>query len=696
MWRADNSSSKLRQAGLAFRQPSLLDDGSQQGGLRLRKNSFAASVSAAVLAMSSNAALAGTLADDAKAFGKRQLIHNMDISPSGKKVVLVASGEGAVTVATVIDLATTQMTQVARTDGKPENLYWCGFAGENHLVCQYGGIDKVDGDALLHFSRLIAVSADGSKMRQLGQLESDRSRYLRQSDGQIIDWLPGQEGQVLMARTYIPEVGTTGTIISRTKEGLGVDQIDLEAMKSRPVEQPRTNFSSYITDGRGNVRVASGWERNKNSGQLSGRMKFKYRPTGSSEWQDMGEYDENSRTGRYPLAVDPERNALFARKRINGRDGLVQIALDGTLSEKVIATHGEVDIDGVVRFGGGQRVIGYTFADELRHTVYFDPEFDKLHRALKRAIPDKPMIQFLEASRDGQELLILASGDRSPGTFYKYSRPTRTLGEVSPVRPDLEGRKLAAVQPITFTSADGMKIPGYLTLPPEGNGKNLPAVVLPHGGPSARDEWGFDWLPQFLAARGYAVIQPNYRGSDGYGDAWLVDNGFKSWKISIGDVTAAAKYLVAQGIADPQRLSIVGWSYGGYAALQSAAVEPGLYKSVVAIAPVTDLAMTKKEAEGYTNRDLVQGYIGDGPHVIEGSPLKQASRIKVPVLLVHGDMDANVGIAQSERMLAALKSGGTPAEMLRFNGLDHQLDDSTARIQMLTKIGELLDRTTGK
>lgn len=306
------------------------------------------------------------------------------------------------------------------------------------------------------------------------------------------------------------------------------------------------------------------------------------------------------------------------------------------------------------------------------------------------------MIEFEQSSRDGQQLLILASGDRSPGTFYRFSRSDRSLAEIGPVRPDLEGRALGAVKPIVVTASDGAKIPAYLTLPPGSSGKNLPAVVLPHGGPSARDEWGFDWLPQFLAARGYAVIQPNYRGSDGYGDAWLAQNGFKGWKTSIGDVTASARYLVSQGIADPQRLAIVGWSYGGYAALQSAAMEPDLYKAVVAIAPVTDLAMTKKEAEGFSNRDIVQQFVGDGPHITEGSPLQIANRIKAPVLLAHGDMDANVGVRQSDRMLEALKANGTQAELLRFAGLDHQLDDSQARIQLLTSMGQLLQRTIGQ
>jgi dipeptidyl aminopeptidase/acylaminoacyl peptidase len=191
------------------------------------------------------------------------------------------------------------------------------------------------------------------------------------------------------------------------------------------------------------------------------------------------------------------------------------------------------------------------------------------------------------------------------------------------------------------------------------------------------------------------VLQPQYRGSAGFGDAWLNKNGFQSWRTSIGDVTASAKWLAAQGIADANKMAILGWSYGGYAALQSAVTEPSLYKAAVAIAPVTDLQMAKDESRNFTNYDLVQKEIGSGPHVIEGSPLRHAAAINVPVLLVHGTLDDTVRIAESEKMDAALHAAGKQSELLTFVGLDHQLRDSDARTQMLTKIGELLERTIG-
>ncbi len=303
---------------------------------------------------------------------------------------------------------------------------------------------------------------------------------------------------------------------------------------------------------------------------------------------------------------------------------------------------------------------------------------------------------FVNASQDGNKVLLFAGSDSDAGRYYLFDKTTKALGEVLPARPALAGRKLASVQSVTYPAADGTMVPAYLTLPAGTPAKGLSAVVLPHGGPSARDEWSFDWLSQFLAARGYAVIQPNYRGSAGFGDLWLAQNGFQGWRTSIGDVTAAARHLVKEGIAAPERLAIMGWSYGGYAALQSAATEPSLYKAVVAIAPVTDLDMLKNDYSGFTNRRMVEEFVGSGAHVAEGSPLRRAASITAPVLLVHGDLDANVGVAQSQKMDSALRSAGRSSELLLFKGLDHQLEDSEARVLMLAKVGALLDRTIGK
>jgi dipeptidyl aminopeptidase/acylaminoacyl peptidase len=248
---------------------------------------------------------------------------------------------------------------------------------------------------------------------------------------------------------------------------------------------------------------------------------------------------------------------------------------------------------------------------------------------------------------------------------------------------------------VTYPAADGTQIPAYLTLPPGSDGRNLPAIVLPHGGPSARDEWGFDWLPQYLAQLGYAVLQPNYRGSAGYGEQWLQQNGFRSWRTSIGDITAGARWLVQQGVADRSRMAIVGWSYGGYAALQSGATEPDLFKAIVAIAPVTDLQQLKDDFRGFTSARNIAEEIGEGPHIREGSPLPNAARITAPVLLFHGDRDFNVLVGHSRRMDAALHEAGRRSELVVFPNLEHDLASNDARRQMLERIRTFLAANLG-
>ena len=652
---------------------------------------FLSVVSALVLA-APVAAQQYSLADDARAFGVRPAASSVDLSPTGKRLALLVPGPGRTTALRVIDLRTVTATNLIKTEGKPDSLEWCSFASDDQLICQFGGNARSGYGPVIGVTRLVAISADGKTVKSLGQKEHSDSMF-RQVDGSVVDWLPDAQGSVLMERYYVPEVGVTGNYNRETRQGLGVDRLDLSTLKTTHVESPRPAAVDYMTDGRGNVRIIQ-TTSSDDEGMLRGIEHFLYRPIETHDWRPFGDYDDKAESGIDPIAVDGTLNAAYVLRKVAGRDALFTVKLDGSAAATQVAANPKVDIDSVVRIGRGQRVIGYTYADERRHSVYFDPEFASLHDSLAKAL-GLPMVNFEGASADGSQLLVSAASDSDPGHYYVFDKATHHLDEVAALRPELKGRKLASVTTVSVPAADHVQIPAYLTLPPTGAAKNLPAIVLPHGGPSARDEWGFDWLAQFLAARGYAVIQPNYRGSAGYGDDWRGKNGFRDWKTSIGDITAAAHYLVTQGIADPKRLAIVGWSYGGYAALQSVGVEPTLYKAAVAIAPVTDLTLLKTEARDFTNQKLVDAFVGSGSNAADGSPVRHAAEIKVPVLMFHGDLDTNVDIAQSQRMEAALRSAGDKAELVRFPGLDHQLNDSDARTQMLTRIGEFLDTTIG-
>lgn len=394
----------------------------------------------------------------------------------------------------------------------------------------------------------------------------------------------------------------------------------------------------------------------------------------------------------WPLAVDASANAAYVLKKLDGRFALYRVALDGSMKSELVRKHERVDVDGVVRLGTGGPVIGLTYAEDMRHVSYFEPEYARLAASLGKALGQRPIVDFVGASVDGGKLLIRAGSDVDPGRYYVFDRKSSALNEILLARPALENVPLAKVKPITYPAGDGVLIPGYLTLPPgKESARDLPAIVVPHGGPSARDEWGFDWLPQYFANRGYAVIQPNFRGSQGYGDDWMMENGFRAWKTSIGDVASAGRWLVKEGIADPRQLAIVGWSYGGYAALQVGATEPDLFGAIVAIAPVTDLGMLKDDERRYTHGRNVAEYVGSGPHVAEGSPLRNVDRFKAPILMFHGTDDINVAIGQSREMQSRLESAGKTSELVVYDGLDHSLVDSAVRTQMLLRMTAFLE-----
>ena len=632
-----------------------------------------------------------TIAEDAAAFGVRESVQGADLSPDGKKVVYIEPSGAAGSIVYIADIASGKTTPFLKSGGgASEQLQWCAFVTDTRLVCRYTGIGKLDGQ-LVPFSRLLAINSDGSNQKELGQKASWDDSRIRQFDGRIIDWLPGGDGSVLMARDYVSEVNQTGSRLGRSKEGLAVDRINTSTLKVEEIEKARRDVREYLSDGRGNVRVMVVPETSA-GGLLTGRTRIDFRGANSRKWETLSGFDDKLQ----PLAIDATTDSLYALKKLDGRYALYRYNLAGSPKAELVASHPRVDIDEVIRSAHGQRVIGYGFVEDKRQTVYFDPERKALAAALHKAIPGLPLIQFIGASQDLSKSLIFAGSDSDPGRYYVYDHGAKQLNELFIARPQLEKRQIAKVKPVSVRVADGTIVPAYLTLPPGVEPRGLPAVVLPHGGPSSRDEWGFDWLAQYLAARGYAVIQPNYRGSAGFGDHWLMDNGFKSWRTSVGDIVGSIRWLVSEGIADPNRLAAVGWSYGGYAALQAAATEPNLFKAVAAIAPVTDLQLLKTESEGYTNSKLVAEFVGSGPHIDEGSPLRHASAIKAPVLLAHGDMDLNVGVAQSLKMESALKSAGTPVQLLRFEGLDHHLEDSGARRDLLVKIGQLLDRTIGQ
>lgn len=325
--------------------------------------------------------------------------------------------------------------------------------------------------------------------------------------------------------------------------------------------------------------------------------------------------------------------------------------------------------------------------DESRRIVFRDPTWAARWGALKRAFPDSMMT--LESwSQRMNQAAVFTDGDGDAGTWWRVDLTTgasQVYGYAYPIEPEQVGR----ISTFKYKAADGLEIEAILTLPPGSDGRNLPVVVMPHGGPAARDWPVFDWWAQALASRGYAVVQPNFRGSTGYGEAFE-RAGWGEWGGKMQtDLSDAIAHLAREGVVDPARACIVGASYGGYAALAGVTLQRGVYRCAVAFAPVTDLPamqdhLTRRDLGGELGRvKYWRDLMGRQTNTSEISPARQAARADAPILLIHGQADIVVPFRQSELMHDALRRAGKPVEFVRLPGDDHWLTREAGRIATL-------------
>ena len=330
-----------------------------------------------------------------------------------------------------------------------------------------------------------------------------------------------------------------------------------------------------------------------------------------------------------------------------------------------------VDLGNVSFSEVSDELIATSYEDERERIYWKDKAFEADYKNLQKQLPGKE-INFPSITKDEKLVLVAANADTDPGAVYLYDRATKKLTLQYQVREKLNRAYLAPMKAVKYPSSDGLEIPAFLTLPKGVEAKNLPAVIVPHGGPWYRDSWGYNSFAQFLANRGYAVLQPNFRGSTGYGKKFI-DAGNKQWGDKMqDDVTWGAKYLVAQGIADPKRIGIMGGSYGGYATLAGVAFTPDVYAAGVSIVGPSSLLTLLESIPPYWEqiRKLFHERMGD-PNTPEGkaqllrqSPLTAATKIKTPLLVIQGANDPRVTKRESDQIVIALRDRGFPVEYM--------------------------------
>jgi dipeptidyl aminopeptidase/acylaminoacyl peptidase len=488
-----------------------------------------------------------------------------------------------------------------------------------------------------------------------------------QFNDRVIDWLPEDDEHVLV-------------VVPGDQGGTGISRLNVYTGTLENHERAISGVGAWITDGHGAARL---YQR---SDQRERRWLVRETPDGDWTLLHRAEFS-NLDDSFAPLGFAESRNELLFFDDHEGRNALFAYDLANNRARRLVYAHPTFDVAGVQTLGRYRRLVAATYVDDRPQRVFFDARIESIHRALGAVFPGKD-VNITDESADQRYYLVYVSSATDAGTYHRFDAMTNRIAKITAAYPQLASRELAPMTAVRYSADDGVEIPAYLTVPANRSGP-VPAVILPHGGPSARDYWTYDFLAQFLAASGYAVLQANYRGSDGYGKAWQGDGAFREWRRAMTDIAAGTDYLVAQGIADPENICMVGWSFGGYAALMSVIEDPERYRCVASIAGVTDPKGLGFNAMNFSGGRAAREFIGEDAES-NGSPLARVEEITVPVLLVHGVQDANVPRAQSVTLARALERAGRDVELVEYALAEHSITPERYRIDLLARLGEFL------
>jgi len=601
------------------------------------------------------------------AYGKLPTIESASVSPSGHAVAVVTTN-GEQRVIVVKELATGAITLRGFVgEHKIRNVQW---AGDKHLLVVSSAtttaFEVMYGRREWFFASTIDLTT--KKLRPLMRnAEADLSAIF---DMPIVRSYRGE-----------PVVFVQGVIFGGGRGLLSLFRIDLDSGTTRLVEKGSPDTVDWTVDAEG--RPIAQEQYSGGSGVWSLRL---HTNTG---WREAA--TATARLDR-PFLVGLGRDSasvLYAARDKHDSWVWRELRTDGgTPGEPTPA----LDDQGPIRAALDGRLIGrYALVGDEDRYAFFDPTDQRAWQAIADAFPgDRVVLQ--SWSTDRKKIVVLVDSKVRGPAFAVVDLAERSAVWLGAQYSGLEPADLSPREPIRFKAADGLQLTGYLTTPQGRPAKDLPLIVFPHGGPASRDDPGFDWWAQGMASRGYAVLQVNFRGSDGLGTD-LLEAGYGQWGRKMQtDLSDGVRHLAAKGVIDPTRVCIVGGSYGsygGYAALAGATLDPGVYRCAVSVAGVADLRrlVTYSRARGgssagrYWNR-----FMGaeDGDALAQYSPLQQAAKAEAPILLIHGKDDTVVPLEQSQLMASALQKAGKPVELVVQKGADHWLSRGDTRLQTLT------------
>jgi len=593
------------------------------------------------------------------------------LSPDGRRIAFVTRGkQGRMLVA--LDLETREAHGIMGATVDNFEISRCQFKSDVRLLCGFRGTSFWAGQPY-PVSRLVAVDAVGTPKPLVlfqSQLSQDNTHAASQYQDRILDYQVNDPKHVLIQLS--DERGPWPAVYS----------LNVYDGTTALVQHSRVSILDWNVDTAGVVRFGSGYDIR--------RSLFITRDSAQDDWRTLAEWDFGENDFEF-VGFGPKPGILLISADHQGRTAIYELDPTGKEERKLLLANDYVDIGAPIRWPADNRLVGFSYEAEREKRVIFDEEVAAVFATIDASLPNADNF-VLGASRDGNRVLIKSVTDVRPADYLVLDRKEKRLRRVGSANPELPPTPFAPMKAVKIPGPDGVTLPGYLTLPVSSVGKKVPLVVYPHGGPHARDDWGFDFMVQFMASRGYAVLQVNFRGSTGYGSAWY-EAGSQRWgSVMIDDITAATKWAIAEGIADPARTCIVGWSYGGYAALMSAAREPDLYNCAVSIAGVSDLrAMAREDLRFYLGRKSMEQLLGtDDEEIKSGSPRRNSDKIRIPVLFVHGDDDIQVAVEHSRTMARLLTVKTRKPEVVIIKDGNHSLSRAEWRETLLARLETFL------
>lgn len=460
------------------------------------------------------------------------------------------------------------------------------------------------------------------------------------------------------------------------------------------VEKGDKSTYGWLTDVQGVARVRLDGDF------TTGRRQVLMRRGTSSQWDLVTEYNEREVPDFSLLGfTDDPQIALVAARNGGDRYSVFEYNIVSRSFGRQVFQSSSVDVgwpDGdAVYDPHTTKLLGISFVDDIWVRHYFDPEIARVQASFEQGFAGEAVVSPTSWSEDRKRFVFYTEGPNNPGSYFYFNAEMNQASLIGKQKPWLAESEFGDVLIIKYPVRDGSKVPGYLTLPPGKGDKNLPMVVMPHGGPERRDFVQFDEWAQFLANRGYAVFQPNFRGSGGYGKAFA-EKGHRQWgRLMQDDISDGVKALIKDGTADAGRICIFGASYGGYAALAGGAFTPELYKCVASFAGVSDLPQMmadEKSAHGSSARvyKYWASWVGEPATDLDAmktvSPVFHASKFVAPVLLMHGTADRIVLPNQSNRMEKALSAAGKKVEYIQFPDQGHGVFGKSTKTRFYTEL----------